>query len=220
MQNVSHVNRPVKDAAAYYDSLARWYDLLAGSEKRFIRAGLDLLAPSPGERILEIGFGTGYAQERIARALKGGFSVGVDLSPKMAEITSQKLREADKTTKVGLVCSDSLPLPFAGSSFEGLFSSFTLELFDTPLLIDLLGECRRVLTPGGRIVVVSLSKDLPLPWMGRLYEALHNRWPRLLDCRPIPVKGLLESNKFKVVEEDRRMMWGLPVILVAAAPLA
>ncbi|HDD61451.1 MAG TPA: 2-heptaprenyl-1,4-naphthoquinone methyltransferase, partial [Chloroflexi bacterium] len=67
LQEFSRVNRPVQAAESYYSSLSGIYDLVASSEKRFIRLGLALLYPQPGERILEIGFGTGYAQQHIAR---------------------------------------------------------------------------------------------------------------------------------------------------------
>ena len=55
-QEFSRVNRPVQAAESYYSRLSRVYDLLASSEKRFIRQGLDLLDPHPGEMILKIGF--------------------------------------------------------------------------------------------------------------------------------------------------------------------
>jgi ubiquinone/menaquinone biosynthesis C-methylase UbiE len=216
MQDFTRVSRPEAAAASYYSSLAPWYDILAGSEKRSILAGVALLDPKPGERILEIGFGTGYAQVRIARAVGDGFCAGVDLSFGMARIAQARLHRAELASAVGLVCGNSLPLPFPADSFNGLFSSFTFELFDSPRIPELLLECRRVLKAGGRLVVVSLSKDQPLPWAGRLYEALHNRYPRLLDCRPIPVRALLEKEGFRVGRFEVQMMWGLPVALAEA----
>ena len=76
-QEFSRVNRPVQAAESYYSSLSGIYDLLASSEKRFIRQGLDLLDPQPGEFILEIGFGTGYTQQRIAQGMNGHVAVGM-----------------------------------------------------------------------------------------------------------------------------------------------
>lgn len=216
MQEYSRVDRPLADAAPYYNSLAGWYDLLASSEKKFTRQGLEFLDPRPGQRILEIGFGTGYAQQRIASAVPGGFSAGVDISLKMAGVALGKINKGDYRGRVGLVCSDSLPLPFSANCFDGLFSCFTLELFDSPLIPQLLAECQRVLKPAGRLVAVSLSRDLPLPWPGRIYETLHNRYPRLLDCRPIPLLALLESSGFLIREFQLTKLWGLPVALAQA----
>lgn len=218
MSDFTRVHRPVSAAGSFYDKLAPWYDLLASSEKKYIQQGLELLDPQSGELILEIGFGTGYAQVQIAESVESGFSIGLDLSLKMAAIAQNKLQRIKSGTRAGLVCSDSLPIPLAAESMDAIFSSFTLELFDTPLIPDLLSECRRVLKPQGRLVAVSLSKDKPLAWMGRLYESLHNRYPRLLDCRPIPLKNLLEDNKFMVSKAENQKMWGLPVIIVQAQP--
>jgi SAM-dependent methyltransferase len=72
---MTRVPRSQEDAQAAYDRMSGWYDLLAaGSEERHIEAGLRQLDPTQGERVLEIGFGTGRALVRLAWA--GGCGVG------------------------------------------------------------------------------------------------------------------------------------------------
>ena len=57
---VTHVERSKESARAAYDRLSKWYDLLAGSsEKKFADIGLQKLNAKAGEKILEIGYGTG-----------------------------------------------------------------------------------------------------------------------------------------------------------------
>lgn len=82
----NRVIRSEKEANKYYSRLSPIYDFLAASEKKFVNRGLALLAPSGGESILEIGFGTGYAQLFIGRAVQGGLSAGLDLSEGMSRI--------------------------------------------------------------------------------------------------------------------------------------
>lgn len=217
-ETYSPVNRPLAEAAKYYSRLAPWYDILASSEKKSIRRGLELLDPRPGEWILEVGFGTGYAQERIIPLLDGGFSAAVDISPGMAQQAQKKLKRGGLGDRSGLAVSDSLPLPFPIHAFDAVFSSFTLELLDTPQIPILLGECRRVIKPGGRLVIVSLSRDQQLGAVGRLYEAFHDRFPTIADCRPIPVRSLLEENGFEVTEFKAQKIWGLPVGLARGIP--
>jgi len=212
----SRVNRPVQAAESYYSNLSRIYDWLASSEKRFIRLGLALLHPRPGERILEIGFGTGYAQQYIAQSVKNGISAGLDLSIGMGRVAQRRLSRAGLLDQVDLVRSDTLPIPFQEGVFDGIYTSFTLELFDSPIIPEVLGEIRRVLKPRGRLVVVSLSKDRQLGLIGRIYESFHDRFPKLADCRPIPVKFLVKDAGFIIRESQEFKMWGLPVGTVLA----
>jgi demethylmenaquinone methyltransferase/2-methoxy-6-polyprenyl-1,4-benzoquinol methylase len=216
MAEFSRVNRPVAEAGPYYSRLAPWYDLLAASEKKYIRTGVDLLDPKPGDKILEIGSGTGYAQVLIGRCLDGGYSIGLDLSEGMGGIARKRVNKAALIDRLGLVCSDTLPIPFPDNSFDAIFSSFTLELFDTPLIPRVLAECRRALKPGGRLVIVSLSKDQPLPLMGKLYEGMHNRFPTWADCRPIPVTHLIQAAGFRIQRSTYSSIWGIPVGTVLA----
>ncbi len=212
----SRVNRPLNEAASYYSSLSRVYDLLATSEKKFIDLGLDLLDPQQGEFILELGFGTGYAQKFIIQTVRPGLSVGIDISAGMGRTAAKNLSKAGLADQTALAQSDSLPIPMKSSSVDGIFLSFTLELFDTPEIPAVLSECRRVLKSGGRLVLVSLLKDGPLPLLGRIYEKLHDRYPRLLDCRPIPAHQLVEESGFEITQTTKSMMWGLPVVILAA----
>jgi len=212
----TRVDRPWSEARDYYSRLSKIYDWLASSEKRFVKMGLELLNPRPGEKILEIGFGTGFAQGYIIQAVRAGLSVGLDLASGMAKVCRKNLARSGLENLPALVISNSLPIPFQGDVFDGVFTSFTLELFDTPHLAEVLGECLRVLKPGGRLVAVSLSKDQPLPIMGRLYEGLHNRYSRLLDCRPIPVRQLVQRAGFEISQSIPTSMWGLPVMILDA----
>ena len=212
----SRVNRPLSEAEVFYSRLSSVYDLLASSEKKFIRRGLSLLNPQEGEAILEIGSGTGYAQRYLATQVGKGKSIGLDLSSGMCQIAQGKLIREGLSGQSSIIRNNTLPIPFKTGIFDGVFTSFTLELFDTPHIPEVLGECRRVIKPDGRLVLVSLSKDQPLNWAGRLYERLHDRYPKYLDCRPIPALHLVENADFKVLHEESGQMWGLPVMILMA----
>ena len=215
----SRVNRSDSQAEEYYSRLSGFYDLLASSEKKFIKQGLILLDPKPEDKILEIGSGTGFAQLHLVGFVSKGFSVGLDLSEGMCQVAQKKFREVGCDNQAYLVRSNTLPIPLRSDVFDGVFTSFTLELFDSPQIPGVLREIKRVLKPDGRLVVVSLSKDKPLLWPGKLYEWLHDRYPKILDCRPIPTKVLVEESGFKIIEYHETSMWGLPVIILLASRL-
>ena len=76
---MSRDDRP--SAQRFYDRISRAYDLIADAgEHKARERGLELLAPAPGERALEIGYGTGHSLEALAAAVgAAGRVVGVDL---------------------------------------------------------------------------------------------------------------------------------------------
>lgn len=216
---MTRVPRTRDEARSTYDRLSRYYDTLASSEKAYIDAGLARLDIHPGETVLEIGFGTGRALLDLARQVdQEGRVVGIDLSEGMCAVAREKIDEAGLQGRVALAVGDARDLPYGSGEVDAVFMSFTLELFDTPDIPTVLAGCRRVLRQGGRLGVVSLSRDRELGLAGRLYEWLHTRFPRYLDCRPIPVRDLLEGAGFRIVDMEQQSMWGLPVAIALAQP--
>lgn len=213
------ITRTKERARLNYNRLSGWYDLLAGSERRYTDAGLDLLRVMPGETVLEVGFGTGRALAVLARSAGGAGRVyGIDLSDGMIRVTRARLKAGGWSGQVDLLGGDAARLPFSASQFHAIFMSFTLELFDTPEIPLVLQECARVLRQGGRLGVVALSRKGELGPMVMLYEWAHRTWPNYIDCRPIVVHDELQSAGFHILESLRMSMWGLPVDIVVAKP--
>ena len=212
------VARPREEVRASYDRMSRWYDLLTGPfERRYREAGLRLLAPRPGERILEIGFGTGHGIVALAQAVgSAGRVYGVDLSPRMCEVTRRRVEAAGLADRVTLICGDAAELPFGPGHFDAVFMSFTLELFAAAEMPRVLDEARRVLRHGGRLGVVAMASRPRPGAMIRLYRWLHERFPSYVDCRPIPVRQVLAEAGFAIQQARELSLGGLPVATVVA----
>jgi ubiquinone/menaquinone biosynthesis C-methylase UbiE len=215
---ISRVTRSKEQARLSYNKLSHWYDVLAGSfEKKPRELALQKLNVAEGERVLEVGFGTGHCIVALARSVGGSGSVaGIDISEGMLDVTSQRVREAGLTDRVELRRGDATHLPFESDSFDAIFTSFTLELFDTPDIPVVVAECKRVLRQGGRICVASMSKEGEAGVLLKLYEWAHRILPSYVDCRPIFVRKALEEGGFKVADVTMVSMWGLLGEIVVA----
>jgi demethylmenaquinone methyltransferase/2-methoxy-6-polyprenyl-1,4-benzoquinol methylase len=132
---------------------------------------------------------------------------GIDLSEKMVEIAQKRVDEEGLNGRVKLSCGDALHLPYESESMDGVFMSFTLELFDTPEIPLVLAECQRVLKPGGRIVVIGMSRVLPEGLVMEIFEWTHRHFPNYLDCRPILVQQALEDIGFETCDSRLMKMW-------------
>jgi ubiquinone/menaquinone biosynthesis C-methylase UbiE len=206
------------ETKAFYDKISRIYDILAEQSEEPVRhEGLEILNARSGEKILEIGFGTGHCLIALARAVgPTGKVYGIDLSDGMLELAQDNVKKEGLADRVELICGDAAESPFPSEMMDAIFMSFTLELFDTPEIPEVLAECKRVLRPGGRIVVVSMSKEGEVGMITHVFEWTHKHFPNFLDCRPIFVRRVLEAAGFRIKSVDRRMMW-VPVEIVLAA---
>lgn len=140
------------EIAAMFDGVAEKYDrtntvLSFGQDKAWRRSTRAALQPQPGEKILDLGAGTGVSTEELARS--GAYVVGVDISLGMLAV-GRRTRP-----KVPLVAGDALALPFPDHTFDAVTTSFVIRnVANTP---GALRELARVTKPGGRMVICEFS---------------------------------------------------------------
>ena len=213
--SVLRVLQTKDETRAFYDKISGVYDLLAEHSEGPVRqTGLDRLALAPGERVLEIGYGTGHCLVQIAEAVgPEGKVFGIDLSEGMRAQARDRVEKEHLIDRVKLSCGDATHLPYPDGSMDAVFMSFTLELFDTPEIPQVLASCARVLRPGGRIGVVAITKEGKEGFAVEAYEWTHQHFPNLLDCRPIFVRRALENAGFSIRNATIANMW-VPVEIV------
>ncbi|WP_340101424.1 methyltransferase domain-containing protein [Salinibaculum salinum] len=217
--SIARVERSKRDAMSWYDRLSPWYDtLVARLDRRPRNRGIELLDVQNGQRVLDVGAGTGQALVSFADDVGAtGHVVGLDISEGMCSVARETVAAAHVGNRVAVVRGDAEELPFRSATFDATFASFTLELFDTPVLPAVLEEWHRVLRDDGRLGVVALSKR-DAGAVTHAYERFHDLFPQYADCRPIYVNELLEATGFTVVEMESTSLWGLTVEVVVARP--
>jgi demethylmenaquinone methyltransferase/2-methoxy-6-polyprenyl-1,4-benzoquinol methylase len=140
------------EVAAMFDEVASRYDLTNtvisfGQDRRWRRSTMAALEPNPGDRVLDVGAGTGVSTAELATS--GAYAVGVDLSIGMLR-AGRRVRP-----DVPLLAGDALRLPFPDESFDAVTISFALRNVVDP--VAALREMARVTRPGGRLVVCEFS---------------------------------------------------------------
>jgi demethylmenaquinone methyltransferase/2-methoxy-6-polyprenyl-1,4-benzoquinol methylase/phosphoethanolamine N-methyltransferase len=149
--------------ARFYDPLV-WVMLLGRT--RALRAlPLDLAAVRPGERVLEVGCGTGELALAAARRVgRGGSVVGIDAAPAMIEVARSKARRTGSPARFQIETVEAMSFP--DGAFDVVLSSLMMHHLPGELKGRALSEIRRVLRPGGRIVIIDLQAPTrpPRPW--------------------------------------------------------
>ena len=134
-----------------YDAVVR---VISFGRDRALRGWTaDLAAIRPGETVLDVGCGTGdLTLEAQARAGAAGRVYGLDAAPEMIAVARRKAAQRKQAVdfRVGLIEATGLP---AGSC-DVVLSSLMMHHLPDDLKRRGLAECRRVLKPGGRLVVV------------------------------------------------------------------
>ncbi len=120
---------------------------------------IELLAPTAGERILELGFGPGRTLGRIAA--RRATVIGVETSRAMIRAATRRNREHIHAGGMRLHHGDGINLPLDNDSMDGAASVHTIYFWPTPAAT--LAELARVLEAGGRLVLAFHAGQHPLP---------------------------------------------------------
>ena len=127
-----------------------------------------ILSPLPGERVLEVGPGAGYYSIDLARALAPNGTL--ELFDLQQEMLDHAMRKAQREGLSNLVSTqgDARALPYPDDTFDAACLNVTLG--EVPDQDAALGELRRVLKPGGRLVVGEIIVDFHYVPFGALRE--------------------------------------------------
>jgi ubiquinone/menaquinone biosynthesis C-methylase UbiE len=199
--NVQEHSQPAsvsqEDASGLYDGIAKYYDKWASlTETRPRRLALKLAAIKDGQHVMEVAAGTGLAFLEVVRSNPHGRNVGIDLSPGMLARAKDRL-DAAGCTNFELSTGTALDIQQPPESFDVLLNSYMFDLIDNEVWPKILAEFRRVLKPGGRLVLTNMT--LGERFGSGVYERVYQRSPRLLGgCRGVRLVEPLREAGFEV----------------------
>lgn len=140
-------------AAATWASAGRQYDRISHSVADAIEHCVIRLAPSPGERVLDVATGTGWTARCVAA--RGATVVGVDLGADLVEAARALGGEA--RLAIDFRIGDAERLTFADGSFDAVTSTFGVMFASRPEVAA--AELARVCRPGGRLALTTWAPD-------------------------------------------------------------
>jgi demethylmenaquinone methyltransferase/2-methoxy-6-polyprenyl-1,4-benzoquinol methylase len=185
-----------------FDSVAGNYDLMndlmsGGAHRLWKEFTLSLTHLRAGQRALDVAGGTGDLTTGLARQVgKTGMVILSDINAAMLGEGRDRLLDAGVVGNVSYVLANAEKLPFADASFDCVTIGFGLRNVTDKAAA--LADMRRVLRPGGQLLVLEFSR--PIPLIKPLYD--------LYSFRILPLLGKLvakDEDSYRYLAESIRM---------------
>ena len=207
------LNKP--EVVKVYTQTAFIYDLWGSlTETKARQKALALAKIKNGEAVLEVAVGTGLTFLEILKSNPDGENAGIDLTPAMLEKARLKASSSG-TTHYQLAIGDAYALDFPAQRFDLLMNNYMFDLLpekDFPLV---LAEFKRVLKPGGRLVLVNMTRAEK--FYQKIYEGVYHLNPRWLGgCRGVLLIDYLLAAGFKNAAREMTSQLGFPSEIISA----
>jgi demethylmenaquinone methyltransferase / 2-methoxy-6-polyprenyl-1,4-benzoquinol methylase len=166
-------SRKAEKVAEVFHSVAAKYDLMndllsGGMHRLWKRFTIELSGVRSGNRVLDIAGGTGDLARQFSRIVgETGEVVLADINASMLKVGRDRLLDRGVSGNIAFVQADAEKLPFPDNHFDCVTIAFGLRnVTDKPAA---LASMRRVLKPGGQLIVLEFSK--PTPALRPIYDA-------------------------------------------------
>jgi ubiquinone/menaquinone biosynthesis C-methylase UbiE len=191
-----------EQAKRFYDWMGAKQDTQCFYERPALVDLIAHLELTGAEKVIEFGCGTGrLAEELFNRYLSlNACYVGLDLSSTMIELARSRTARFGRRAAIQQT-SGTTHVDLPDGAFDRFISTYVLDLLSEKDIDSLLSEAYRILTNGGLLRVVSLTRGSRglsrfVTWT---WERLHQFSPMLMGgCRPIKIRPRLEDLRWKV----------------------
>jgi ubiquinone/menaquinone biosynthesis C-methylase UbiE len=206
--NKIQTSKPVKKQEGQLGHMARYYDLITalmtfGREKVLRQLTIKLARLMPGDKVLEVGCGTGTltlaAKEQVGPS---GEMFGIDIAPEMVAAASRKAarKGMDISFQVGSIAN----IPFPNDRFDVVLCSFMIFHMPDDVRGRGFTEIHRVLKSGGHLFI--LDYTLPDKTWQRHFAQMHFGHMMQHDVRELA--PILKDNSFTEIEMGRTNFLG------------
>jgi ubiquinone/menaquinone biosynthesis C-methylase UbiE len=210
------------EAQAYYNRFGRKQDSQGFYEDPALD---DLVAHASFETaqsVFEFGCGTGkFAARLLAKYMPASATyLGCDVSPIMTDLAAQRLKAFSGRAKV-FQSDGTVHFPLSGHSVDRIISSYVLDLLSDGHIRAFFTEAHRVLIPGGRLCLASLTNGITLPsWIvSSLWMAVFSIRPSIVGgCRPIRLEPYADLELWQLGHQSVLTPFGVPsevLVLIA-----
>ena len=210
------------EAKRFYDRLGSAQDWQGFFENPAINELIAHAAFDSAHSVFEFGCGTGALASRLLQHHLPADAryIGFDISTTMVSLTQERLKLWSERARVQQ--SDGSPrIPESDHNFDRFVSSYVFDLLSPGFIDQLLAEAHRVLVPGGKLCLVSMTSGA-----SPLYRAVCWGWQRLWrlnpgivgGCHPIELSDFLRLDWWNPDHTTKVTSWGVTSeVLVASA---
>ena len=146
----------IRALTPFYDLIQRW----VVRDTRFKSRLIEQAGIQAGQRVLDLGCGTGTLALMVKRSQPDAEVVGLDADPQMLKVATAKA--ALETIAVKFDQGMAFSLPYPDDSFDRVLSSLMIHHLKTPDKGKTAREIHRILKPGGRLHVIDFGKPRTL----------------------------------------------------------
>ena len=175
-----HEGDKTKQVEQMFDNIAPTYDTLNhrlswNIDKYWRKKALKQLLPYQPQRLLDIATGTGDFAIQAAEMLSNTAITAVDISEGMMDIGREKVRKAGWTARISFEKQDCTSLTYPDASFDAVTAAFGIRNFAD--LDKGLAEMCRVLSKGGHLCILELTKPVAFPMRQLFHLYAHTVLP-------------------------------------------
>ncbi len=211
-----------EQARRVYDRIGRLQDTQAFYEGPALELLIRYGEFEKAHHVLEFGCGTGHLACRLfsKHLPQDARYRALDISPGMVRLARQHL--APFADRAEVVLTEGAPPTMEPSrSADRFVSSYVLDLLPEEEITAVIREAHRILVPGGRLCLVSLSTGVgPLSCLvSRMWSRLQTWHPALVGgCRPIDLLAFVSTDRWDVLHHERVAPFGVPGEIMIAEP--